>query len=358
MIKNIIKKQIRKTGLVRALEMENEKLKNQIINLKKENIKFKEDNTRLIKAKEETCTVPKFGDLKLTLKGKEDYLFLINDSNNEIRQHFDQSYVNDFNPTFFIEKLNDKVEYCRSKNIKHFFFIVPDKSYVCREFLPFDVKTIKRNYDLIKHLVPDFSDNLDHTCYLNTDTHINFIGGKELSYNILNYIDNNFKRDDFDRLIDEQTIENFVESPYYDLTFPDNWSYSEEEKFEYLNEKTVVIKNKYLKDQKESLPEQFKYFFERETNYYLNEKGFTNLKILVLNDSSTNLLKEVLSIYCKELICYWDHWYFNKELIEWYKPDIILEIRTERFLEGMESQLMYVEREMEKSNKLINHVER
>ncbi len=136
-------------------------------------------------------------------------------------------------------------------------------------------------------------------------------------------------------------------SPYYDLILPNNWSYSEEEILEYIDEKTMVINNKYLKDIKESLPEQFKFFSIRETNYYLNEKGFTNLKVLILSDSSINLFKEVLSIYCKELLCYWDHWYFNKKLIEWYKPDIILEIRTERFLEGMESQVMLGERIIE-----------
>ena len=76
------------------------------------------------------------------------------------------------------------------------------------------------------------------------------------------------------------------------------------------------------------------------------KKDLQTLRVLILNDSSISFLKEVLSIYCKELLCYWDHWYFNKELIEWYKPDIILEIRTERFLEGMESQLMYIEGEI------------
>lgn len=337
---------MKKTGLVQALEIENKKLKNQIKNLEIEKLKVTEDKTRILKEKEKLCTVPDFRELKLTLKGKEGYLFLVNDSNNEIRQHFDQSYVNDFNPTFFIEKLNNKIEYCKNKNIKHYFFIVPDKSIVCKEFLPFEIKIIKRNYDLIKHLVPDFSENLDPTFYSNTDSHINFLGGKELSFYILNYIDNDFKREDFDKLVERQLNIDYKKSPHYDLIFPKNWSYSEEEKLEYTGEKTMVITSKYLKDLKESLPEKFKFAYERETNYFFNEKGFKNLKILIFNDSSINLIKEVLSIYCKEILCYWDHWYFNKELIDWYKPDIILEIRTERFLEGMESQMIRIENEI------------
>jgi len=142
MIKKFIKKQIRKTGMVRALEIYNKKLQIQINNLEKENIKLTRDNASMLKEKEKFFTIPDFEGLKQTLKGKKGYLFLINDSNNEIRQHFDQSYINDFNPNLFIEKLKHNGEYCKNKNIKYFFFIVPDKSYVCRDLLPFDIKTI------------------------------------------------------------------------------------------------------------------------------------------------------------------------------------------------------------------------
>jgi len=150
MIKDIIKKQIRKTGMVKALELENEKLqinsqnrltslknqinhsqneltnlknqinhsqneltnlKNQINHLETDKLKVTEHQT-LLEEKEKLCTVPNFEDLKLSLKGKDNYLFLVNDSNNEIRQHFDQSYVNNFNSSFFIENLKYKEEYC------------------------------------------------------------------------------------------------------------------------------------------------------------------------------------------------------------------------------------------------------
>ena len=60
---------------------------------------------------------------------------------------------------------------------------------------------------------------------------------------------------------------------------------------------------------------------------------------MIFRDSSLHLLKNVLSIYFDETLLYWDHWFFNKELVEWYKPDIILEIRTERFLENMPKEI-------------------
>ena len=351
MIKYIIKKQIRKTSVVRELEKDKENLKTQINYLEKEKLNLIGDKLRLEEENEKLCTVPNFNGLNLSLKGKEGYLFLINDSNNEIRQHFDQSYLNNFNSSFFIEKLEFKKEYCINNKIKYFFFIVPDKSYVCRNLLPFDIKIIKRNYDLIKHLVPDFSNKLDSKCYRKTDTHINFYGGRVLSYNILNYIDNNFKRNDFDKLIDEQTIIDHNSLHYCDLLSSDNWSYSDEEKLEYQNEKAIIFLNKCLKSIKENLPEKFKSSFGRETFYYLNKNGFSDLKVLIMGDSSTMFLENVLSVYFKELLVYWDHWIFDKELVEWYKPDVIIDIRTERFLEHMEKEIINRNKEYQLNNK-------
>jgi len=372
MIKDIIKNQIRKTGMVRALELENEKLeiqiknsqnelknlinqinhsqqtlmklknqinqsqnatmklknqinqsqnatmklKNQINQLEKEKLKLTE-SIHQIEERENLSTVPNFAGLKKSLKGKDGYLFLVNDNNYEIKQHYDQSYVNNFNSSLFIENLKYKEEYCKNNNIKYFFFMVPDKSYVCRDLLPFEIKIIKRNYDLIKHLVPDFSEKLDHKCYWKTDTHINFLGGKELSYYMLNYIDKNLKRSHYNKLINEQTIINDINFSGLDLTFADNWSYSDEEKMEYFNEKTLHLRCENLKDLKDSLPEKFKSSSNRETSYYLNENAFTNLRVLILGDSSTNLIINALSIYFKEMILYWDHWIFNKEIIEY-----------------------------------------
>lgn len=84
---------------------------------------------------------------------------------------------------------------------------------------------IKRNYDLVNDLAPDFTKNLDHTGYFKNDTHINYFGGKELAYRYLNHIDGNFKRDDYNKLIKEQITSVNVAS-LCDLTMHDNWSYS------------------------------------------------------------------------------------------------------------------------------------
>ena len=51
---------------------------------------------------------------------------------------------------------------------------------------------------------------------------------------------------------------------------------------------------------------------------------------------TTPALKNFLIPYFKESFFYWDHLNLDKELIEWFKPDIIIEIRIERFLENYE----------------------
>lgn len=55
-------------------------------------------------------------------------------------------------------------------------------------------------------------------------------------------------------------------------------------------------------------------------------------KILILRDSSTMFLYNFISTYFNEVLMYHDYWKFNKKFIERYSPDIVLEIRTERFL--------------------------
>jgi hypothetical protein len=282
----------------------------------------------------ENITVPHYDDLKLTLKGQDGYLFLINDSNNEIYQHYEKSYQSNFEADILIENIKSKKVFCGKRNIDYYFFIVPDKSLVCKDILPFEVKTIKRNCDSLKDLVPDFIDKLDPTHYFKNDTHINYLGGMELAYNYLNHIDNNFTRKEFDRLIEEQI---HIFDHYYsgDLTWDRNWSYSSEERNEYLNEKIKMCGNKFFVFNSQKIPKKFKFAGKRETTYLKNPKGLKDLKVLILRDSSMVFLIESLSVYFSDLLLYYDHWVFNKELVEYYQPDIIIEVRTERFLENM-----------------------
>lgn len=273
--------------------------------------------------------------LKKSLKGKNNYLFLINDTSSEIRQHFDDNYQNNFNSEDFIRYFNEKKEFCKTRNIEYYFFMVPDKSWVCKDLLPFNVANSKRNYSKIEHIIPDFSGNLDHKSYFMTDSHINYLGGRELSYCFLNSLNEDFKREDLTKLINDQIIVEYT-SIEGDLTSNSNWSYSDIEKTDYLQEEVMIFKSKGLKYLNISLPEKFrKCHGRRDTEYWKNKNSHSNQRVLILRDSSMNLLKNVFATYFNETLLYWDQWDFNQELVEWYKPDIVIDIRTERFLENM-----------------------
>lgn len=78
---------------------------------------------------------------------------------------------------------------------------------------------------------------------------------------------------------------------------------------------------------------KFKYCKKRELSYTYNKNSYSNLRCLLFGNLSSEFLKDWLSLYFKELFIYWVHGSMNKKLIESFNPDIILEIRVERFLE-------------------------
>ena len=60
-------------------------------------------------------------DLKKTLLGLDDYFFLINDTNQELNQHFNPDYESVFDPDLFSECYNFKKEVLSDKFDYYFF---------------------------------------------------------------------------------------------------------------------------------------------------------------------------------------------------------------------------------------------
>ena len=58
------------------------------------------------------------------------------------------------------------------------------------------------------------------------------------------------------------------------------------------------------------------------------------MKVLIFHDSTIEFLKYSFMFYFKEMFLFWDHGQVKKDLIEWFNPDLILEIRVERFMEN------------------------
>ena len=187
----------------------------------------------------------------------------------------------------------------------------------------------KRNVNKLE-FVPDFSKNLDYSCFWKNDTHINYKGAKILTFNLLNYIDNSFNEEIFEKLINKCNLVE-TEEPC-DLLSGMNWSYS-------VNEKVKIELGTYKYEipkriKEKSIPEKFSTNNARLSMYFENPDSFTNSRALIFGASSNNFLKYYLSLYFRETFFYWDHLDVTKQVIDWYKPDFILEIRVERFLES------------------------
>ena len=272
-------------------------------------------------------------NLKKTFRGYEDYYFLINDSNCELRQHFDETYLSRFDSKKFNNQISLKKCYLSRNNIDYYLFLVPDRSIVCKEFLPFEFNNVKRNVESIEDII-DFTNNLSPNEFFKYDTHINYEGGKLLSFCFINYIDSSFSREIFEKLIDNG--KKIIRSHKYDFLLDSNWSYSDDERnIIGITHKEELVIPKNLENLKNDIPNKFLFCKNRETNYFRNPDSFSDLKVLIFHDSCTLFIKDYLSFYFKEMLLYWDHGSFNREIIEWYNPDLILEIRLERFLENL-----------------------
>lgn len=277
-------------------------------------------------------------NLRRTLKGKNGFLFLINDSNYEIKQHYDFNYINKFNSKEFLDSYYFKKNLFEKNNIDYYFFNIPDKSIVCKELLPFyneHTTKIKRNVNEVNEII-DFENYLNHTCYYKLDSHINFKGGEILSYLFLNHIDNNFDFNKWNNILNH----NFIEEKYYrnnDLLFPRNWSYSHKERENLLkeiqNDSETIIKPKNMNPLE--IKEEFKFCKKRESFFYNNPNSFSNKTALIFRDSTFEFLINYFSFYFRNMFIYWDHATVNDSLINHINPDIILEIRMERFIEDL-----------------------
>ncbi|WP_296790766.1 hypothetical protein [uncultured Methanobrevibacter sp.] len=267
-------------------------------------------------------------NLRHSIRGKNNYYFLINDTNNELKQHYDDTFTSKFNYEKFNQDLNNKKEYFRNQGIGYYYFIVPDKSIICKNLLPIKYNSIIRNVDKINVL--DFNKELNEYCYWEKDSHQNIEGGKKFSYHILNHIDTTLTKNKYKDLVKECDFTEINET--CDLIHYLNWSYSNLEKKEIKINKVLFPIPKDI--QYLNIPKKFAKDQNRISEHIYNPNSYSNLKALIFRDSSTTPLKHYLSLYFREIFFYWDHLNLNKELIEWYNPDILIEIRIERFIEN------------------------
>ena len=275
------------------------------------------------------------------MKGKNNYLFLVNEVSDEIRQHYDDSYEYNVDVDKFIESQKSKEDYLEKQNITYNMFVVPDKSILLRKFLPFDTKEPVRVLNDLSGYVHDLSIVLNEHDYYLTDSHVTKVSGlKCISYILSTMHPENSISDYYKLLWDKLHI--VLEPHKGDLLYNDNWSYGVDDYYKkYLNITVIeLMLNNEIENMNNYLPKEFKVFKSRPTSYFRNEHSISDKKAIVLRDSSTEKMKIPLISYYREVIFYWDYWYFNKNLIEWFKPDDVIEIRTERFLSNPVSPIL------------------
>ena len=186
--------------------------------------------------------------------------------------------------------------------------------------------------DSVKEII-DFKDYLNHLHYFKFDTHINYFGGQVLSFKFLNHMDKKLTISAWNDLLDM----NFKEITEYwnsDLLSDNNWSYSKKEQLKLKNfsyEKyNLVLKALVLSSI--PIPNEFKFYHERESFHWYNPYSFSDKSVLIFRDSTFDLLKWYFAFYYRDIFLCWDHSTVDENLIKFINPDVIIEARVERFI--------------------------
>lgn len=272
--------------------------------------------------------------------GLDNYVFLNNDANNELKQHYSEKYVNKFDEKLFRESFNSKKEYCEKRGIEYKFYVIPDKCIICKDYLPITPNILKRNYDSIKDLSHDFIDVLEPSDYYKSDSHMNFKGGLKYSAEIMHDIESQISSKMYLDAILENVVHKKVKIQGDLCIFKDNHESKKEivDRYDFL---LPEFSNKYeYADEKFKIPEEFAKVGKRDSFYLRNRFSLTDMNCLLLRSSSADRVLHPLNVFFKSIFAYWDHWYFNTDLIEWYNPDIVIELRPERFLENMKYEII------------------
>lgn len=252
-----------------------------------------------------------------SFKGKENFVFSL-DSENEILQFFDSNHRSKFNSTKFNKKYDEKKDFFNKINVIYDFFVIPDRSVICRDYLPFHTGFIKRNLNLTS--LSDFSRFLNYSHYFKDDTRLNLDGAKEFTYHLIHSFDIFFNQEDFERLLNIHKLDRIQ----WNSDITDNSP-------EYIVSEipTNLIKKIHIDDN-----------IEQDLQYFKNEDSFCEKKLLVFHDDGIKSLKPFLSFYFREIIfCKEKLNNSIKDMIELFDPDCVFELYSEKNLETYDDTL-------------------
>jgi hypothetical protein len=281
-----------------------------------------------------------------TLVGKQNYLFLCNDSTEELKVHCEN-----------LMKINDLTLSQYTLN-NLFIFVYPNKSLILKNFLPDEyVVKYRPAFEVFKE---KFKDNLfdlykvlkkKEDVYYKTDTHIN-INGNYVVYNyFVETINKRFQLNIKPRTLELQMSECVLRTLPYgigDLTWPsnagdqvlenitDHFYFHDEITWFYC--KYIVTMNNNIKFLNYQLQDSTEIWKDTVVNWHTISQN-----IIHVTNQNKVPMKIVLfydSFLLNSLPLYFDLFneiyllksMYNEELINQISPDFIFEFRVERFL--------------------------
>jgi hypothetical protein len=277
-----------------------------------------------------------------TLIGKNGYLFLINDSCDEINTH--QNNVCKLSADFY-----------KKYTFNNFLLVVfPNKSLTCKQYLPdgYDLQyrpTFNKYADYLKNNIIDGYNviiNKTDTFY-KTDTHLNLKGSYAIYLNFIEKINNLFKLNIISKIVNIQQMETTLSSlncGIGDLTWQqnlgnqiltntqDNYYFTTD--FEQIYTKHSVNGNiRLLKNMKDITTEKINTIIDwniiSECTLFV-KNDLKKHRVLIFYDS---FLLSTLALYLEMFNeVYMIKSVYNTEAINEINPDFVFEFRVERFL--------------------------
>lgn len=291
------------------------------------------------------------------------WLFLINDTNQYIRQLYDNKTWNDNELEIVVSLFKKRFEYFNRREISYYKFIVPEKAVIYKEFLPRIFKNKNENnerpamkllkseldniYYLKKYLIDLKSYGL---LYFKGDTHTNWLGAYFVYLFIVQTLNSHNAFDIVPPIkLCEMTpsLAGYEGDLYVQMLdrhkkiLSDIWSeLFLKENFENLIQYQISDKNN--KAHKVEIPDEYlSMFTSRETLIYENENK--NLPVcVVFRDSTADFIIELLAQHFSRTVFIWHNGEIFENVINREKPNFVLHLMAERFIIDYPNKVPYV----------------
>jgi hypothetical protein len=287
-----------------------------------------------------------------TLIGKNGFLFLQNDSAKELEVHNNNlCLVNNL----FYKKYENSLD-------KFLLIVFPNKSYVCKKYLPYEYNLKYRpGFDIYndyfkEHILDGYIYVNNEDTFYKTDTHMNLNGCLLIYYDFVNKINNLFNLNIVPKQIDLKVKDvsslSELDLGIGDLTWynnlgnqvltdtNDNYYFSNEVELLYCryiitpnSEINFLLFNENILEDKTILLDKKRLEWDELSTYILYKKNTNaenNHKVLIFYDSFLlSTMSLYLNMFNKVYMCKST---FNSDLVNHINPDYIFEFRVERFL--------------------------